>query len=340
MAPGEKDDVDTAEGDDDDYMNMTFEEPATITETSLQRTQRLKRESRARGVIKSKEERAIEDAAAREEALSKSLLDDARAKKSKGLAMMAKMGFTGKGGLGKKTTDGDGLGRAEPIAVSVKEDRGGIGLDNEKKRRLREAAEERNVKAAKLDPIEYRDRVRREREEERLEKQFQAAQRMAEHMDEERSGVSIPSGSTQNADVDDKEDSAKRNPKSAGSRPLKSIPVLYRSLVRHREEKERNRRMRHDLEQSLSRLPTYDDDDEDEDDKKALGKTHTVYATADDLDEEDEELDEFNAVEVGERLRRVLEYLREQHWYCFWCKTGYPDEGMKGCPGLTEEDHD
>jgi hypothetical protein len=98
--------------------------------------------------------------------------------------------------------------------------------------------------------------------------------------------------------------------------------------------------MRSDLEQSLSRLPTYESDNEDEHDKMALGKVRTVYTTADDLDEEDEELDQFNALEIGERLRQLLVYLREKHQYCFWCKMAYPDSEMEGCPGLTEEEHD
>ncbi|KAJ4268259.1 hypothetical protein NW762_002322 [Fusarium torreyae] len=320
--------------EEDDYMNMSFDDPTPAKETSLQRTQRLKRESRARGVIKSKEQIAEEEEAAREKALSTSMLDDAKAKKSKGFAMMAKMGFAG-GGLGKKTEDGNAPGRTEPIKVSVKDDRGGIGLDNEKKRRIREAAEERDVKAAKLDPDEYRERVRKEREDARLEKQFFAAQRTAERMDDEKTEFSqITDGSTSQP----KDETNKPAPIS--SRPLKSIPLLYRGLIRHREEVERDRRMRYDLEQSLSRLPTYEDDQEDADDKRALGKGHTVYATAEDLDEEDEELDQFNELEIGERLRRVLEYLRKKHQYCFWCKMAYPDVEMEGCPGLTEEDHD
>ena len=327
--------------EDDDYMNMTFDDPTPIKETSLQRTQRLKQESRARGIIKSKAELAEEEEAAREKALSTSMLDDARAKKNKGLAMMAKMGFTG-GGLGKKTAEGQSEGRIEPIKVSMKEDRGGIGLDNEKKRKLREAAEEREIKAAKLDPDEYRDRVRKEREEARLEKQFYAAQRTAERMDDEKADPekAATDSKSPSSDQDSEGLKERKKPGTISSRPLKSIPVLYRSLVRHREEKERDRRMRYDLEQSLSRLPTYEDDNEDEDDKRALGKGHTVYATADDLDEEDEELDEFNALEIGERLKRLLVYLRDQHQYCFWCKMAYPDSEMEGCPGLTEEDHD
>jgi hypothetical protein len=324
MAPGSD--------DDDDYMNMTFEEPAATKESSFQRAQRLKKESRARGVIKSKAQLKEEEAAAREEALSKSLLDDERAKKSKGFAMMAKMGFTG-GGLGKKTEEGDAAGRAEPIKVEVKDDRGGIGMDSEKKRKIREAAEESGVKAVKLDPDEYRERVRKEREEARLEKQFFAAQRMAERLDEEqpvdKENPVLEEGTGK--------PKAKRD---ISTRPLKSISVLYRGLIRHREEQERDRRMRHDLQQSLSRLPTYEDDSASEDDKKAMGKKQTIFATSEDLDEADPELDAFNSLEPAEKLDQVLSYLRKEHHYCFWCKASYPDDEMGGCPGLTEEDHD
>ncbi|KAI3576843.1 Nop14-like family-domain-containing protein [Fusarium oxysporum f. sp. albedinis] len=281
MSTEHKNGVGAQDEEEDDYMNMSFDDPTPVKETSIQRTQRLKRESRARGIIKSKEQIAEEGAAAREKALSTSMLDDAKAKKSKGLAMMAKMGFTG-----------------EPIKVSVKDDRGGIGLDNEKKRKVREAAEERDMKAVKMDPDEYRERP-----------------------------------------------SARQRGWTMRRQKFMALALHYQILkmkrkIRHREEVERDRRMRYDLEQSLSRLPTYEDDQEDADDKRALGKGHTVYATAEDLDEEDKELDQFNELEIGERLKSVLEYLREKHQYCFWCKMAYPDAEMEGCPGLTEEDHD
>ncbi|OAA73997.1 D111/G-patch [Cordyceps fumosorosea ARSEF 2679] len=343
MSPTNQPGCPEAQGDDaeDDYMNMTFDDPAPATESSLQRTQRLKKESRARGVIKSKAQLAEEEAAARDKALATSLLDDPRrAKTSKGLAMMARMGFAG-GGLGKKEADGTARGRTEPIHLSLKDDRGGVGMDAEKKRRFREVAEEvigSDAKVQKLDPDEYRERVRREREDAKLEKQFLAAQRLVERMDEEEDG----DGGDASASEDDAEgrDKGGRAPRPISSRPLRSVPVLYRGLVRHREEKERDRRMRYDLEQSLSRLPAYEEEDDDPDYKTALGKRGTVYAVAEDLDEEDPELDAFNAVDVHERLERLLKHLREQHRYCFWCKMVYPDAKMDGCPGLTEEDHD
>ena len=51
-------------------------------------------------------------------------------------------------------------------------------------------------------------------------------------------------------------------------------------------------------------------------------------------------LDDFNALEVDEKLQRVVDYLRNEYYYCFWCKFTYPDQAMEGCPGDTEEDHD
>ncbi|EGX96748.1 G-patch domain protein, putative [Cordyceps militaris CM01] len=324
--------------DDDDYMNMTFAEPQPAKESSIQRTQRLKKEARARGLVKSKAQLAEEEAAARAKALATSMLDDPRARKSKGLAMMAKMGFTG-GGLGKKTPDGQAQGRVEPIHLSLKDDRAGVGMDAEKKRRFREAAEERGLapdaKAPRLDPDEYRERVRREREDAKLESQFFAAQRLAEGMDDEQAA-----GADTDGDGSASEQLEKKRKRPNSSKLLKSVPILYRGLVRHREEKERERRMRYDLEQSLSRLPTYEEEDDDPDYKTALGKRDTIYTMAEDFDEQDQELDEFNALDVRERLERLLKHLREQHRYCFWCKMAYPDAEMDGCPGLTEEDHD
>lgn len=330
-----------ASDEEDDYMNMTFDEQPTTSsrgvETSLQRRQRLKREGEIKGRVKSKAELAAEEEATREKALSRSLLDEAAAKKSKGLAMMAKMGFKG-GALGA----GDGTARTEPIAVEIKEDRGGVGMESERKRKLREAAERfeeevKEGKRVKVDPLEYRDRIRQEREAARAQSQVFAAQRLAERMAEEKE-LGIRDGEVvEGADAQERK---KKLATGATSRPLKSIDVLWRGLVRHREEKERDRKMKHDLEQSLSRLPTYEDDQEDDDDRTALGKKQIVYATAEDLDEEDAELDEFNELEDAEKLRRLVEYLRKEHLYCFWCKFTYPDQEMEGCPGLTEEDHD
>ncbi|KAJ0121342.1 hypothetical protein J7T55_008506 [Diaporthe amygdali] len=337
------------EDEEDDYMNMTFDDaPARQPETSLQRSQRLRKEGLKRGMVPSKAELAAQERQKREEGLSRSLItgaaaggDDvpaaAKKPKSKGLAMMARMGFTPGSALGSRD---NASARSEPLHIETKEDRGGIGADAEKKRKLVEAAEAAGLaKRARVEELgDYRDRMARERDAARKEKLVFAAQKIAEKMDEDGAGGGAPTAVAATA----------AGPRAkTTSRPLKSVPIIYRGLVRHREEAERDRRMRYDLEQSSgglsAKLPAYEDEGMDEDDKMALGgrtQKKTVYMPADDLDEEDPELDEFEALEVGEKLVRLVAYLRERHRYCFWCKFAYPDEEMEGCPGFTEEDHD
>ncbi|KAH7364581.1 hypothetical protein BKA65DRAFT_522989 [Rhexocercosporidium sp. MPI-PUGE-AT-0058] len=315
------------EDEEDDYMNMVIAEPTVPQkETSIQRRQRQKREAEIRGRVKSKAELAEEEKTAREAALSKSMLADTTSSKNKGLAMMAKMGFKPGTALGSK----DNIGaRTEPIGVSMKEDRGGIGLDTEKKRKFREEVEKEG-KRVKAEEGDYRERVRREREEARLEGVVGSAMRVAERMNEER----------EEAEAQPLEDPKDVKKRTISTKPLKQINILWRGLVRRREEKERDRRMRYDLHQSLSRLPTYDDVDEDKDDKRALGKDRVQHTLVEDLEEEDPDLDAFNELDPAERLHKLVLHLREEYNYCFWCKFAYPDKDMEGCPGLTEEDHD
>ncbi|KAJ9142049.1 G-patch domain protein [Pleurostoma richardsiae] len=337
------------EEEEDDYMTMTFADSPSAPETSFQRRQRERREAAQRGLVKSKAQLEAEAAAARDAALSRSLLaDPAAARRSKGLAMMARMGFRPGGKLG---SEGNADARAEPLRIAVKEDRGGVGLDEERKRKVEEAVggegDEEARKRAKGPPVvdekEYRERVGRERERARKERLFDAAQKVAERMEEERGEILGSQGDGEEHGEERNDDGKapeKKDARKISSRPLKSINVLWRGAVRAREEAERDRRMRHDLEQGLSRLPTYEDDSEDEDDKRAMGKTKTVYVTADDLDEDDPELDDFNALDVDEKVKRIVQFMRDKYHYCFWCKYTYPDESMEGCPGITEEDHD
>ncbi|KAG0651017.1 Coiled-coil domain-containing 75 [Hyphodiscus hymeniophilus] len=318
------------EVDEDDYMNMVIAEPVAPKEkeTYTQRRMRKQREAESRGRTKSKIEQAADEAAAREAALSASLFTNpATASNNKGLAMMAKMGFTPGAALGSRENKD---ARTEPVGINMKEDRGGIGLDSEKKRKFREEAE-RQGKRVKAEEGDYRERVRREREEVRLEGMVGAAMRVAERMTGEREEAEA-------LEIGDSTLEVKK--RKIPNKPLKQINILWRGLIRQREEKERDRRMRYDLHQSLSRFPTYDDADEDAEDKTALNKEPSQYVLVEDLEEEDPELDEFNALDPAVRLQKLVDYLRQEFRYCFWCKYAYSDEEMEGCPGVTEEDHD
>ncbi|EMC95155.1 hypothetical protein BAUCODRAFT_527737 [Baudoinia panamericana UAMH 10762] len=298
--------------DEDDYLSMSFtEQPATPKETSLQRTTRLKKEAAERGRVLSKKELAEKERTQREAALATQL--DAS---NKGAKMMAMMGFKG-GALGKS-----GDARTQPIELLIKNDRGGIGMDSEKKRKVRETAEAMQglEKKRKVDEAGFRERSRNEREERRAEGMMWSAMRTLEAFETAAPG-------------DEEAGEASRDTHDEKLPPVKSINVLWRPVVKQRQDRDRERRMRYDLDQSLSRKPDYDDLNAETEDR--LGFSDEVQETV----EDDPELEAFESLTFAERLARVVEFLREKYHYCFWCKYRYPDADMEGCPGLTEDEH-
>ncbi|OOQ84608.1 putative G-patch domain protein [Penicillium brasilianum] len=383
--------------EEEDYMSMVIEEP-TQKETFTQRKRREQREAEARGRVPSKAERAAQEAARRDEALAKSTLDPS----NKGFQMMAKLGFRPGESLGKRdppgpatastttTTESDPSSthrpvsaRAEPLNLIFKEGRGGIGLDSEKKRKIREEAAEA-TKKIKQDEGDYRDRVREERESRRAEAHVRAAQKVAERLDaeaENEAQSTSPAGAGEQSEPQSRENDTSESQtrsnagddshsddddipgrtnsqdesRKAGAtrrkhyKPTAQLNVLYRGLVREREERERSIQARHALQTSLpssffprAKLPGYTDVTLDGDDQQALGTREPYTAIVEqEVEEEDPELDAFNALEPAERLQRLVMYLRETYRYCFWCKYRYEtDDELEGCPGLTEEDHD
>ncbi|ETI25807.1 hypothetical protein G647_02582 [Cladophialophora carrionii CBS 160.54] len=316
--------------EEDDYMNMTFEEtaPSQKTETLTQRKKRLAREAEAKSRPKSKAELAKEERDKREAALSSNTLDT----NNKGFKMMAALGYKPGTALGATRTTAEGAKDdrlLEPIGLEMRDSRSGIGADAEKKRKFREEVEAlQDVdKKRKVEAGEFRERQQKEREEKRMEGQVWGAMKVCERLEEEDEA---------DQSSDQKSDTAR--PKK--TKPLKSVNVLWRTLVKQRAINERDRRMRYDLHQSLSRRPDYNDADEDKEDQLALAKKADTEEVDVDLDEDDTELDEFEALEVAEKVERLVAYLRDKWHYCFWCKYRYADEEMEGCPGTTEADHD
>ena len=192
--------------------------------------------------------------------------------------------------------------------LEMKADRGGVGLANERKRKLRQAFEEVE-QGEKAEQGGFRERVAREREEKRTEGQIVGAMKVLEGLEEENEAGAVESGKK------------------------KRVNVLYRGLVRQRQEQERERRAKYDLHQSLSRHPTYEED-EDEESRSVWG------AEEEDVEEEDEELEAFEKLEPRKKLLRLVEELKTKYWYCYWCKHRYGNESMEGCPGMGEDDHD
>ena len=194
---------------------------------------------------------------------------------------------------------------------------------------------EAEAKKVKTEQGDYRERMRLEREERRLEAQVVAAQKVAEKFDTEAEECDNVIGVESGNGIQPRQSAV-----DMSSKPLKSINVLWRGLWRQKLMSERDRRMRYDLHQSLSRLPTYEDPDEDEDDKRALGSAEKRNVVEEEVEEEDAELEDFDSLPPQERLKKLVLYLRKNYLYCFWCKFQYANEDMEDCPGITEEDHD
>lgn len=227
--------------------------------------------------------------------------------------MLAKLGYKPGGALGPAKNKGVN----EPIRLVLKEDKGGIGLDSDRKRKMKEVVES-GAKKVKEDEGDYVERVRNEHAERRREGQVFAAQKITEKFDTQ---------------VDEVEETPVH-------RPLKSANVLWRGVARERILVEQDRRRRYDLLQSTTRLPKFEDDDSDRDEGEAPENENLSFVEEDDLDDDDPEADEFTALPSSEKLEKLVKYLRTNYRYCFWCKYQYPDAELEGCPGVTEDEHD
>lgn len=302
--------------DEDDYMNMTFEDPKPQVETALQRAARKRKEGEARARQQTRKEREAEAERAREEALKTSLPET-----SKGFKMMAKFGFKQGDTLGKAED-----ARKEPIAVSIKEGRSGIGMESEKKRKNQALWDEaqRAAKRAREQEGDFLEERRKQQKEKHMERDLDNAQRTAERL----------------ADTDGEGETDSGEPVD-----LKDINVLWRGRARRRMEREQERRQAKEIDNTVaSRLPKFaaEDDEHDDDTKVALGQDVTpFYKTIENkLEDDDPELLEFEALPVAERLQKLLVFLRDTYRYCLYCGFQYPDAGLAGCPGITEEEHD
>ncbi|MEQ2232303.1 G patch domain-containing protein 11 [Ilyodon furcidens] len=123
----------------------------------------------------------------REAALQSSISNE-----NKGFALLQKMGYKAGQGLGKK-----GAGRVDPIPLTIKADRGGIGLEEVKKRKAEEELHHyrQKVRAKQQNEAksleDFRSRVRTEREERKIEGDLRRSQRSCEQLDNQK-GISVP----------------------------------------------------------------------------------------------------------------------------------------------------
>jgi len=348
-----------ADDGDDDYLSDKF---LTVVEPQKPQTYSEKRKETLRQSLlrdehnRTKGRRQLE-LESREEGLSKSLFERAEDDKASGrgpehkaLSMMLKMGFKPGQALGIPASVDEGivpmpttslshnvprqepsvvqLGKghlANPIPLTEWSGRKGIGLG---KRAPSPTELERLAKVARAaeeeDKESFRDRSRREFEQRRAEARLGPAQRTCATLDE-RAGKefnvlwldlanpeAFPSGLMDAVVVE----TSTSVPAWRGGEPLP------------REEELLRRQMQAD---ALEPLDDGDDLPRNADSTVVSWPPETINEAA-----------QFLRLNPVERLDRVLQYLRAEYHYCFWCGTQYKgsDEMEEECPGPDEDMHD
>ncbi|KAI0269226.1 hypothetical protein BC834DRAFT_820533 [Gloeopeniophorella convolvens] len=345
--------------DEDDYLSDKFllapcerSKPHTYADKRKEalRKSQLKNE---RNRTKSRRQLELES---REEGLSKSLFERAEDDKASGqgqenkaLSMMMKMGFKPGQALGRPAAEGvpsspspappsepaqrtrsPSLERDSKVALSRRlvnplplnewTGKKGIGLG---KRAPSPTELERLAKAARhaedADKESFRDRTRREFETRRAEARLAPAQQTCATLDE-RAGVEF--------------NVLWLNPANPDTFPTGLLDVLMETAPMARGESSMGDRLR--AQMRADALRPLDDDGAPADPEGAESDGAPVSP------ETIDEATQFLRLTPVERLERVLEYLRTEYHYCFWCGTQYgsSDEMKEECPGPDEDMHD
>ncbi|XP_029107177.1 G patch domain-containing protein 11 isoform X2 [Scleropages formosus] len=123
--------------DEEDYMSDTFLNKMPDVRPGVPMLKRVKEALRKEEIHKEKNLQNRQKTYKEQEQESRETkLQSSISNENKGFALLAKMGYKAGQGLGK-----DGAGRVEPIPLNIKSDRGGIGMEEVKKRKAEEKLE-------------------------------------------------------------------------------------------------------------------------------------------------------------------------------------------------------
>ncbi|XP_026165353.1 G patch domain-containing protein 11 [Mastacembelus armatus] len=215
--------------EDEDYMSDAFLSKMQDVKPGVSMVRRVKEAMK-------KEERQKENNAKnrqktvkqQEEESRESALQSSISSQNKGFALLQKMGYRAGQGLGK-----EGAGRVDPIPLNIKTDRGGIGMEEVKKRKAEEELEryQQKVRAKQRNETkslqEFRSRVRTEREERKIEGDLRRSQRACEQLDSQK-GITVPREDWYwpKADADVEEDGLKEEDEEEDAEELTSFDKL------------------------------------------------------------------------------------------------------------------
>lgn len=301
----------------------------------------------------------------REEGLKRAIGED-----NIGYKMLIKMGFKGDGGLGKK-----GMfifrvfqpvyfnflaeGRSEPIPLEVIEGRKGLGLHNIDKRRAEAVASIRRQREQCMSSFqsEFRISMATRFRLERAQRQLAAARYICKRLDTSKS-------------LEQPVDEAFWPPDEIKAKLLARSELIRREICRSDSRRVFcSKRRKRNIDSVDDRFRRRDDSDVDDFDVHR-GEYDTVIGVEPDEDEYcDIDAAQHGPIESQVRypfftsrlhllvetssydcflfqpdviLSRLTVYLRDKHFYCFWCGAGFSDSSdlQMNCPGPAEDDHE
>ncbi|KAF9356429.1 hypothetical protein BGX26_005293 [Mortierella sp. AD094] len=291
----------------------------------------------------------VREKEAREKGLEKEIGED-----NKGMAMLLKMGFKKGGTLGatrpstgsepQSSSDNTG-GRSDalraPIEVQIKQGRGGLGMDSEKKRQAEEELQRHVDEAHRAFDQDFRGQKMNKFEIEKRSRQLGAARAICMQLD-----AKMMKDAQDQAQKDDTENMGRSNEFWWISDSV-TDDVLGTRLMGPGAEVTTTKEHGEDIDQRG--FDHSDDEDGDPELKKEkrikldplLSAENYEGAVQDEEPPKWGERPDFAQLEVHEKLYKVVHYLRTKHCYCFWCSAQYygADDLAQNCPGEDEDDH-
>lgn len=302
----------------------------------------------------------------RDEALSKSTLDES----NKGFNLMLKMGYKKGEALGSQETKVSAPRLVEPIKVELKSDRSGLGQVDERKRKLDEYQQAKQVSQQTSKQIEdaYRETKRHRFLVKKLRSSLFKCQKICYQLDSMVKGLHKPDAakwfwppniireiykkeSEQKTEpkieqidheivVESEESEMELNGNRANESNCKTIDLkaVYEERLDLFLKNEEYSNKKSSEPKSEEETTT---DDEEEERRFATSSCALVENENSDTEpnEEDEELDE---EEITKRVDAICTYLRENYNYCVWCGYRYEssEDLITNCPGLTQNEHE
>ncbi|XP_056088623.1 G patch domain-containing protein 11 isoform X2 [Rhinichthys klamathensis goyatoka] len=178
---------------EDDYMSDAFLNKISDVRPGVPMVKRMKDALRKEAVQKEKNTQNRQKSFREQERESReAALQSSISSQNKGFALLQKMGYKAGQGLGKQ-----GAGRVEPVPLNIKTDRGGIGMEELKKRKADEELQNYRRKVQMKQHVEkksledFRVRMRTEREERQTQSDLWKSQRACEQLDSQK-GITAP----------------------------------------------------------------------------------------------------------------------------------------------------